>query len=151
VLPHWAPPSSRPRFSQKKELDALLVVEGWPAAFPRLAQRAPSAALDGVLGQDVRPVLLERHLSSQPFGPSEASWSTAFLARRAGCCQQHFSVGEPPGRLFRRSFLPWLLISGSRDDLNQYTLYRENSDQHTTRFSRLIRVWSRIIHLLWSA
>jgi hypothetical protein len=37
-----------------------------------------------------------------------------------------------------------LVISESRCDLNRCTPYREKSDQHVTRFSRSVRVWSMI-------
>jgi hypothetical protein len=44
-----------------------------------------------------------------------------------------------------------LVISESRGDSNQCTPCRGKPDQHVTRFSRLIHIWSRTIHLLWSA
>jgi hypothetical protein len=39
----------------------------------------------------------------------------------------------------------WLLISESHNDLNQCTPCREKPDQHVTRFSRSVRVWSTTI------
>jgi hypothetical protein len=38
-----------------------------------------------------------------------------------------------------------LLISESRGDLNRCTPYREKPNQHVTRFSRSVRVWSSTI------
>jgi hypothetical protein len=40
-----------------------------------------------------------------------------------------------------------LLISECRGDLNRCTPYRRKPDQHTTRFPRSIRVWSKTICL----
>jgi hypothetical protein len=41
----------------------------------------------------------------------------------------------------------WLLMSESRGNSNWCTHYREKPDQHATHFSRLVRVWSKTIHI----
>jgi hypothetical protein len=41
----------------------------------------------------------------------------------------------------------WLLISESRDDLNRCTPYMGKPDQHATRFSRSVHVWSTSIRI----
>jgi hypothetical protein len=40
-----------------------------------------------------------------------------------------------------------LLISESRIDSNRCTPYRGKPNQHATRFSLAVRVWSRTIHI----